>query len=141
MLSFGVDSITIILNASMPKTKQTASGLQLKVDLFCDLPQICSQYPHNRFANYEIDVTNGPFQLARSASNSQVYTTDGKMPTENPDKTALLAHVRKVDLSLETRWNLQPTGSNNYRPSSIYLSSLLKKRSQRTASSRNCGLW
>ena len=42
-------------------------------------------------ANYEIDVTNSPFQLARSASNSQVYTTDGKMPTENPDKTALLA--------------------------------------------------
>ncbi|MFN8318843.1 MAG: hypothetical protein U0V54_05410 [Saprospiraceae bacterium] len=91
MLSFGVDSITIILNASMPKTKTDSIGAAIKKSIFSVIYRKFVPNTSQPVANYEIDVTNSPFQLARSASNSQVYTTDGKMPTENPDKTALLA--------------------------------------------------
>ena len=91
MLSFGVDSVTVILNASFPKSKEDSIGALVKKSMFSVVYRQFIAGANAAIANYDLDLAGSPFKLARSASNSQVFTTDGKMPTENPDKTALLA--------------------------------------------------
>lgn len=91
MLSFGVDSVTVILNASFPKSKEDSIGALIKKSIFSVVYRKFVGGTSTGVANYDLDLSGSPFKLARSASNSQVFTTDGKMPTENPDKTALLS--------------------------------------------------
>ncbi|MBL0080930.1 MAG: hypothetical protein IPP37_00040 [Saprospiraceae bacterium] len=101
VLAFGVDSTTLIINASLPALHMDSTGQALKKAMFTAVYRKFNASPFSNAANYDIDVTGSPFILAKSASNSLVYTTDGKMPTENPEKTALL--TTKSEGKLEFR--------------------------------------
>lgn len=101
VLAFGVDSTTLIINASLPAHQMDSTGQALKKAMFTAVYRKFNASPFSNAANYDIDVTGSPFILAKSASNSLVYTTDGKMPTENPEKTALL--TTKSEGKLEFR--------------------------------------
>lgn len=90
VLSFGVDSLTIIVNVSLPSSQKDSLRQVLKNVLFTTVYRKFDPSPFTAAANYEIDITGSPLVLAKSASNSLVYTTDGKIPTENSEKTALL---------------------------------------------------